>query len=97
VAVAEELFHNEIDTARRQGVLALKLRTAIRMAQMRNERGDADAPHASSAPVYGRFIEGFETADMRSAKVLIDILAPAEAENAHLHRTVSCIISYVAH
>jgi hypothetical protein len=31
------------------------------------------------APIYGRFIEGFETADLRRAKALIDELSPADA------------------
>jgi hypothetical protein len=29
-----------------------------------------------TAPVYGRFTEGFDTADLRAAKVRLDELAP---------------------
>src|SRR5262249_6267874 len=75
-AVAEGLFLGALDCAREQRALSWKLRAATSLARLRhNERRAAEA-HASLAPVYVRFTEGFETADLRAAKTLLSTLAP---------------------
>ena len=54
--------------ARRQGALAWELKTASSAAKFLIGRGrDAEAL-AMLEPVYDRFTEGFETADLRTAR-----------------------------
>ena len=69
---AEELFRRSLDLARRQGALSWELRAAMSLA--RSQRGKADVAGARDllATVYGRFSEGFSTADLLTAKALID-------------------------
>ena len=74
VAAAEAHFRQALDWARRQGALALELRAATSLARlMRNEGRTADAVGILQ-PVYDRFIEGFDTADLKAAKALLDDL-----------------------
>jgi predicted ATPase len=74
-AAAEAHFRQSLDWARRQEALAWELRTATSLARLwkvqRREREARDL----LAPVYGRFTEGFRTADLRAAKTILDVLA----------------------
>lgn len=68
---AEACFQQSLDWARRQEVLSWELRTALSLA-LRLQRGGRRRDALDLlAPIYGRFIEGFETADLRRAKALI--------------------------
>jgi predicted ATPase/DNA-binding winged helix-turn-helix (wHTH) protein len=69
--IAEQCFRQALDVARRQGALAWELRAA--MSLERFWRGQQRASHARQllAPVYRRFTEGFETADLIAAKALL--------------------------
>ena len=63
------------DIARQQGAHSWELRTATSLARLwRERRRIAQARHLL-APVYGRFSEGFATADLRTAKSVMDELA----------------------
>jgi predicted ATPase len=75
VVVAEECFHASLDWARRQNALAWELRTATSLAKLRNDQGRAGDGIELLAPIYNRFTEGFETADLRTAKSLLSDLA----------------------
>jgi adenylate cyclase len=67
-------FHKAIALAHRQGAKSLELRAASDLARLMHQRGKtADARHALSQ-VYDRFTEGFDTADLRDAKALLDAL-----------------------
>ena len=71
-AAAETQFMQSIDWARRQGALSWELRAAISLARLRRGQGrSADAFDQLSA-VYERFTEGFDTADLRAARQLLD-------------------------
>jgi predicted ATPase len=71
---AEGHFRQAIDWARRQGAPSLELRAATSLARLlRNEGRSADAI-ALLMPVYDRFTEGFDTADLKTAKELLDEL-----------------------
>ena len=73
-AAAEQHFRRALDRARRQDALCWELRTATSLARLwRDQRRDADATELLSS-VYGRFSEGFETADLQAAKALLDQL-----------------------
>jgi predicted ATPase len=72
---AEEHFQQSLDWARRQEVLSWELRTSISLARLYQDQGrNAEARHALE-PVYGRFKEGFQTADLTAAKALLGALS----------------------
>jgi predicted ATPase len=74
---AESLFRQALDVARQQEALSWELRIATSLARlMRSQGRDADAI-ACLKPVFGRFTEGFGTADLISAKQLLDELSGA--------------------
>jgi predicted ATPase len=71
---AEKHFRQALDWARPHGGLALELRAATSLAQLlRDQSRSADAL-ALLQPVYDRFTEGFDTADLKAAKALLDAL-----------------------
>jgi predicted ATPase len=73
-AAAEEHFRRALDWARRQGALSWELRAATSLARLlRDQHRPADAM-ALLQPVYDRFTEGFDTADLKAAKALLDVL-----------------------
>jgi predicted ATPase/DNA-binding winged helix-turn-helix (wHTH) protein len=77
-AAAEDHFRQALDWAARQGALSWELRAAMSLARLlRDQGGSADAL-ALLQPVYGRFTEGFATADLRAAKALLDDLRELE-------------------
>jgi predicted ATPase/DNA-binding winged helix-turn-helix (wHTH) protein len=71
---AEDHFRQALDSARRQGALSWELRAATSLARLwygQNQRAEA---LALLQPVYDRFTEGFDTADLKAAKALLDTL-----------------------
>ena len=71
-AMAEEQFRQALDWARRQGALTWELRAATSFARLLHEQGQSEDAEALLQPVYDRFTEGFETADLRTARALLD-------------------------
>jgi predicted ATPase len=72
--VAEDYFRRALHAARRQGALSWELRAATSLARLwcgQNRRAEAVA---LLQPVYDRFTEGFDTADLKAAKALLDTL-----------------------
>jgi tetratricopeptide (TPR) repeat protein len=61
--------------AKAQSALALELRSTITQARLLAEGGQRDQARRDLALVYGRFTEGFETADLRIARQLMKDLA----------------------
>jgi predicted ATPase len=61
-------------TARRQNARSLELRAACDLARLWRGEGRHAEGRDLLAPVYGRFIEGFDTADLKQAKALLDEL-----------------------
>ena len=74
-AAAEDHFRQALDWARRQGALSLELRAATSLARLQRDQGRPADAMALLQPVYDRFTEGFETADLKAAKMLLDALA----------------------
>ena len=60
--------------AREQGAKGYELRAATRLAHLWSDRGRPDAARELLAPVYAWFTEGFDTADLKEAKALLDKL-----------------------
>jgi predicted ATPase len=74
-AAAEDHFRQALDWARRQGALSFELRAATSLARLQRDQGRPADAIALLQPVYDRFTEGFETADLKAAKMLLDALA----------------------
>src|ERR1700681_44211 len=74
-AAAGDHFRQALDWARRQGALSWELRAATSLARLlrRDQRRSIDAT-AVLKPVYDRFTEGFDTADLIEAKRLLNEL-----------------------
>jgi predicted ATPase len=68
---AEECFLNALDLAARQQALAWELRTATSLARLRSGQGRHDQARAVLAPIYDRFSEGFDSADLTAARGLL--------------------------
>jgi predicted ATPase len=73
-AAAEGLFSEASEWARRQGALSWELRTAISFARLRLGQGRPGEARRILLPVYDQFTEGFGTADMLSARQLLECL-----------------------
>ena len=71
---AEACFHQALDIARRQEAKSLELRVATSLSRLWQQGKRAEAC-ALLAPIYGWFTEGFDTADLREAKGLLDALS----------------------
>jgi predicted ATPase/DNA-binding winged helix-turn-helix (wHTH) protein len=74
VHTAERCFFDAIGLAQKQGALFWELRGASHLARLRLGQKRPNDARQILAPVYGRFVEGFETHDLRTAKLLLDLL-----------------------
>src|SRR5262249_22593706 len=74
-AEAENCFHHALEIARSQQAKSFELRTATSLAKLWQQQGKRQEAHDLLAPVYGWFTEGFDTADLKEAKALLDALA----------------------
>jgi predicted ATPase/DNA-binding winged helix-turn-helix (wHTH) protein len=72
--IADDLFLRSLTYAHRQGALSWELRTATSFARLRLQQGRPVDARMILAPVYGRFTEGFTTADLRAAESLLNEL-----------------------
>jgi len=71
-AAAEDHYQQALGWARRQGALSWELRAATSLARLLRDQNRSTEAIALLAPIYNRFTEGFETADLKTAKALID-------------------------
>jgi class 3 adenylate cyclase len=71
-AGAERAYVASLDWARQQQAKSWELRTATSYARLLREKGRVAEAYELLAPVYGWFTEGFETADLKKAKTLLD-------------------------
>jgi len=73
-AEAEAWLQRALDVARRQEAKALDLRAAMSLARLWQQQGKRAEAYELLAPIYGWFTEGFDTADLQEAKVLLEEL-----------------------
>jgi predicted ATPase/DNA-binding SARP family transcriptional activator len=71
LAAAEAQLQDALSWTRRQGALSLELRCATDLARLWHQQGRAVPACDLLAPIYSRFTEGFATADLEAAKVLL--------------------------
>jgi len=72
---AEACFQQALDVARRQQAKALELRATMSLSRLWQQQGKRAEAHALLAPIYDWFTEGFDTADLKEAKALLEELA----------------------
>jgi predicted ATPase len=68
---AEQHFLQSLDWARRQGALSWELRTSTSLARLQHGQGRIAEARSLLQSVYDRFSEGFETADLKTAKAFL--------------------------
>jgi predicted ATPase len=74
-ATAEASFEEAIGVAQHQEAKLWELRAADNLARLRRDHGRRTEARDLLAPVYGWFTEGFDTADLKEAKALLDELS----------------------
>jgi class 3 adenylate cyclase/predicted ATPase len=74
-AEAEACFHKALDIARHQQARSLELRAAVSLSRLWQGQGKRAAAHQLLLAIYDWFSEGFETTDLREARVLLEALA----------------------
>jgi predicted ATPase len=81
-ADAEACFQHALEIARNQQAKSFELRTATSLARLWQRQGKRQEAYGLLDPVYNWFTEGFDTADLKNAKALLEALAeetPREA------------------
>ncbi len=71
---AEDLFRDAIRIARSEEARSFELLATISLARLLAKQGHRDEARAMLAEIYGWFTEGFDTADLKDAKALLDEL-----------------------
>jgi predicted ATPase len=74
-AKAAAHFERALVVARQQQAKSWELRAAMSMARLWRDLGRPQQAHEVLAPVYSWFTEGFDTRDLKEAKVLLEELA----------------------
>jgi len=74
---AEQCFRRAIAIAAEQGAKSFELRAATSLARLLRDSGRRDEARAMLAEIYNWFTEGFDTADLKDAKALLDELDAA--------------------
>jgi predicted ATPase len=68
----EDLLFGSLETARGQQARCWELRTACDLASLWQSKGCAKEALQLLQPVYNQFTEGFDTADLQNAKLILD-------------------------
>ena len=75
IAEAENCFEQALKSARKQQARIFELRATMSMARLLARRGQTDKAHEMLTDIYNWFTEGFDTADLKEAKALLDELS----------------------
>jgi predicted ATPase len=71
---AEADFRTALTLARSIGAKAYELRAAMSLARLLRDTGHRDEAHSMLTEIYNWFTEGFDTADLKEAKALLEEL-----------------------
>ena len=74
MADAENCFREAINTAQRQQAKSWELRATLSLARLLMKQRRRDEARSMLAEIYDWFTEGFDTADLKDAKALLDEL-----------------------
>ena len=72
---AETCFRHAIDMSHRRNAKSLELRAAMSLSRLWQKQGKKDEARRMLAEIYGWFTEGFDTADLKEAKALLEELS----------------------
>ncbi|MBV8454737.1 MAG: tetratricopeptide repeat protein [Deltaproteobacteria bacterium] len=73
--MAEDDFREAIELSRKMSAKSWELRATTSLARLLDKQGRRDEARSMLAEIYGWFTEGFDTADLKEAKALLDELA----------------------
>jgi tetratricopeptide (TPR) repeat protein len=73
--LAEADFREAIALAAKMNAKAWELRATMSLARLLDRQGDRERARAMLAEIYNWFTEGFDTADLKEAKALLDELS----------------------
>jgi predicted ATPase len=85
---AEACFHKAIAVAREQGARMWELRAVISLTRLWRDQGRRIEAHSRLKSIYSWFTEGFDTADLQDAKVLLDELEQTPTSESVCRRSV---------
>jgi class 3 adenylate cyclase/predicted ATPase len=74
-AEAQSCFERAIEIAREQSAKSWELRATTSLARLLEKQGRRDEARVMLAEIYNWFTEGFDTADLKDAKALLDELS----------------------
>jgi predicted ATPase len=72
---AETSLREAVEIARRQSTKSWELRATTSLARLLAKQGRCDEARVMLAAIYNWFTEGFDTADLKDAKALLDELS----------------------
>jgi len=72
---AETCFRHAINMSRQQGAKSLELRAVMSLSRLWQHQGKKEKAQQMLAEIYGWFTEGFDTADLKEAKALLEELS----------------------
>lgn len=72
---AERCFQRALEVAHRQCAKSWELRAAVSLSRLWQSQGKREESRKLLGETYGWFTEGFDTADLREARALLDALA----------------------
>ena len=75
VVLAGQAFRTAIEVAHRQKAKSWELRATTSLGRLLAKEGKRDEARAMLADIYNWFTEGFDTADLKDAKSLLDELS----------------------
>ena len=71
---AAQCFRDAIEVARQQSAKSLELRATMSLARLLTKQGRRNEARTMLSEIYDWFSEGFDTADLKDAKALLDRL-----------------------
>jgi len=74
-SVVEACFQQAISIAKQQGTKLYELRAAMSLSRLWQRQGKAEKAHNLLSEIYSWFTEGFDTADLKEAKALLEWLS----------------------
>ncbi|MEE9568063.1 MAG: hypothetical protein V3W37_01655, partial [Candidatus Binatia bacterium] len=72
---AEECFCRAIGIAKNQGVKSFEMRAVMSLSRLWQQQGKTEEARKMLADIYDWFTEGFDTADLKEAKALLEELS----------------------
>jgi predicted ATPase len=72
---AQRCFEQAMEIARKQSAKSFELRATTSLARLLASQGRRDEARTMLADIYNWFTEGFDTADLKDAKALLDELS----------------------